>query len=61
VLHRARGAAVRDDALDLRAGELTLVVPLVLALLALSAWPAAVSERSFPGDAPAKVISEASR
>ena len=61
VLHRARGAAVRDDALDLRAGELTLVVPLVLALLALSAWPAAISERSFPGDAPAKVISEASR
>jgi hypothetical protein len=28
--------------------ELCLVVPLVAALLFLSAWPAVVSERSFP-------------
>ncbi len=61
VLHGARGVAVREEALDLRAAELALVVPLVLALLALSAWPAAISERSFPGDAPATAISEASR
>ena len=48
VLHRARGPRVRDDAPDLRPGELTLLVPLVAALLLLSAWPAAVSEHSFP-------------
>lgn len=59
VLHRARGAAVRDEALDLRPGEVALVLPLVLALLVLSAWPAAVSDRSFPDRGPARVISEA--
>jgi NADH-quinone oxidoreductase subunit M len=48
VLHRARGPQVRDDAPDLRPGELSLLVPLVAALLFLSAWPAAVSEHSFP-------------
>jgi len=48
VLHRSRGTAVREEALDLRPFELALVVPLVAALLFLSAWPAAVSERSFP-------------
>ncbi len=47
VLHRAPGADVRDDAPDLRALELLLVVPLVAALLFLSAWPAAISEHSF--------------
>ncbi|HUQ23564.1 MAG TPA: NADH-quinone oxidoreductase subunit M [Gaiellaceae bacterium] len=49
VLHRAPGADVREDARDLRPFELALVVPLVAALLFLSAWPASVSERSFPG------------
>jgi NADH-quinone oxidoreductase subunit M len=49
ILHERRGVAVPADAHDLRASELALVVPLVAALLALSAWPAAVSERSFPG------------
>ena len=29
VLHEARGSTVRDEALDLRPGELALVVPLV--------------------------------
>ena len=48
VLHRARGLQVRDEAPDLRPGELSLLVPLVAALLVLSAWPAAVSEHSFP-------------
>ncbi|RDI74171.1 proton-translocating NADH-quinone oxidoreductase, chain M [Gaiella occulta] len=59
VLHRASGAAIRAEALDLRPGEVALVLPLVLALLALSAWPAAVSDRSFPDRGPAGVISEA--
>ena len=40
VLHRERGAAVRKESLDLRLGELALLVPLVAILLALSAWPA---------------------
>jgi NADH-quinone oxidoreductase subunit M len=53
VLHRARGAEVGDDATDLRPFELSLVVPLVAALLVLSAWPAAVSERALPKTATA--------
>jgi NADH-quinone oxidoreductase subunit M len=48
VLHQARGVDVRDDAPDLRPFELSLVVPLVALLLFLSAWPALISERSFP-------------
>jgi NADH-quinone oxidoreductase subunit M len=48
VLHQARGPDVRDEASDLRPLELALVVPLVAALLFFSAWPAAISERSFP-------------
>jgi hypothetical protein len=48
VLHQEVGSAVPDAALDLRPGELAIVVPLVACLLALSAWPAAVSEHSFP-------------
>jgi NADH-quinone oxidoreductase subunit M len=48
VLHRDAGSAVSDAALDLRPGELAIVVPLVACLLALSVWPAAVSEHSFP-------------
>ncbi len=49
VLHRDRGEAVREESLDLRLGELALVVPLVAILLALSVWPAAISERVVPG------------
>jgi NADH-quinone oxidoreductase subunit M len=59
ILHERRGAAVPADARDLRAPELALVVPLVAALLALSAWPAAISERSFPADSAAE-LTEAS-
>ena len=40
VLHVRPGRAVRDEALDLRPGELALVLPLVACLLVLSAWPA---------------------
>jgi NADH-quinone oxidoreductase subunit M len=47
VLHVRPGAAVRDEALDLRPGELALILPLVACLVVLSAWPALVSESSF--------------
>jgi NADH-quinone oxidoreductase subunit M len=43
VLHKDPGPAVTDAALDLRPAELGIVVPLVACLLALSAWPAAIS------------------
>jgi NADH-quinone oxidoreductase subunit M len=48
VLHKSPGRAVTDAALDLRPAELGIIVPLVLCLLVLSAWPAAITERSFP-------------
>jgi NADH-quinone oxidoreductase subunit M len=47
VLHVRPGPAVREEALDLRPGELALILPLVACLLALSVWPALVSESSF--------------
>jgi NADH-quinone oxidoreductase subunit M len=50
VLHRDVGPAVSDAALDLRPAELGVVVPLVACLLALSAWPAAVTDHSFKGN-----------
>ena len=50
VLHRAVGPAVSDAALDLRPAELGVVVPLVACLLALSAWPAAITGHSFHND-----------
>lgn len=56
VLHEARGPAVADEAMDVRPGELALVVPLVACLLALSAWPAGISHHSFAGDAPSGVV-----
>jgi NADH-quinone oxidoreductase subunit M len=49
VLHREVGSAVSDAARDLVPGELAVLLPLVGCLIALSAWPAAVSEHSFPG------------
>jgi NADH-quinone oxidoreductase subunit M len=48
VLHRARGFDVPEDAPDLRPAELMVLVPLVVLILFLSAWPASVSERSLP-------------
>jgi NADH-quinone oxidoreductase subunit M len=50
ILHRDIGAAVSDAALDLRPAELGVVVPLVACLLALSAWPAAITQHSFRED-----------
>jgi NADH-quinone oxidoreductase subunit M len=59
ILHRSRGTAVREESLDLRPVELALVVPLVAILLALSVWPAAISQHSFPNDQPAVAVTEA--
>jgi NADH-quinone oxidoreductase subunit M len=50
ILHRKVGPAVSDAALDLRPAEIGVVVPLVACLLALSAWPAAITGHSFRGD-----------
>ena len=47
ILHVKPGRAVREEALDLRLGELALVLPLLLILLGLSIWPALVSESAF--------------
>jgi NADH-quinone oxidoreductase subunit M len=47
VLHESPGPAVTEDALDLRPAELGILVPLVACLLALSVWPAAITDRSF--------------
>jgi NADH-quinone oxidoreductase subunit M len=58
VLHEGRGTAVTDAALDLRPAELGILVPLLGCVLALSAWPAAISERAFPNDAPAEWVQE---
>jgi len=44
VLHQDAGPAVPDEALDLRPAELAVIVPLVGCLLALSVWPAAITE-----------------
>jgi len=46
VLHQGVGPAVSDKALDLRLGELAILVPLVLCLIGLSAWPNLVSGRA---------------
>ncbi len=51
VLHERVGPAVSDAALDLRAGELAVLAPLVALLVGLSAWPNAISGHSF-GSAP---------
>jgi NADH-quinone oxidoreductase subunit M len=56
VLHEARGSTVSDAALDLRPGELSLIVPLVGVLLALSLWPAGISHHSFVGPSPAATV-----
>jgi NADH-quinone oxidoreductase subunit M len=47
VLHRSPGPAISGAALDLRPAELGILVPLLACLLVLSAWPAAITERSF--------------
>jgi NADH-quinone oxidoreductase subunit M len=49
VLHQDVGPAVPDAALDLRVGELAVVVPLLLCLVGLSAWPNLIAHRAFGG------------
>jgi NADH-quinone oxidoreductase subunit M len=44
VLHQQVGTSVPDEALDLRPGEVAVIVPLVASLLALSVWPAAITD-----------------
>jgi NADH-quinone oxidoreductase subunit M len=56
VLHEARGPVVADEAMDLRPGELALVVPLVALLVALSFWPAGISHHAFAGDNPTGAV-----
>jgi NADH-quinone oxidoreductase subunit M len=56
VLHVAPGPSISEAALDLRPGELGILVPLVGCLLVLSAWPAAITDRSF-GIAPSSAVS----
>jgi NADH-quinone oxidoreductase subunit M len=60
VLHQGHEAAAGERSPDLRPAELALVVPLVALLLFLSAWPASVSERSFPTGGGSVVQAEAS-
>jgi NADH-quinone oxidoreductase subunit M len=48
VLHDRRGAAVEEGVLDLRPAEIAILAPLVALLLALSAWPAAISANALP-------------
>jgi len=58
VLHQDVGSAVPESALDLRLGELAVVVPLVACLLALSAYPNLVSGHSFPADSTIQVTAK---
>jgi NADH-quinone oxidoreductase subunit M len=58
VLHQDVGPAVPEAALDLRLGELAVVVPLVLCLLGLSAWPNLISQRAFAGNQATSAIIE---
>jgi NADH-quinone oxidoreductase subunit M len=56
ILHVKPGRAVRDEALDLRLGELALVLPLLLVLVGLSVWPALVSQSAFAASTIAEFI-----
>jgi NADH-quinone oxidoreductase subunit M len=47
VLHEDVGSAVPAEALDLRPAEVGVIAPLVVVLLVLSFWPAAITERVF--------------
>jgi NADH-quinone oxidoreductase subunit M len=56
VLHERPGGSVSEEALDLRPGEIGVLVPLVACLLALSAWPAGITDRSFPDVGAARAV-----
>jgi NADH-quinone oxidoreductase subunit M len=55
VLHEEPGEAVSEVALDLRPAEVGIVGALAVALVALSFWPAAITDRVFGGD-PARAV-----
>ena len=55
VLHRDPGPAVDEEARDLRAAEVGVVLPLVAVLLVLSFWPAGITDHSF-GGSPADAV-----
>jgi NADH-quinone oxidoreductase subunit M len=57
VLHVSPGPSVSEAALDLRPAELGILVPMVACLLVLSAWPAAITDRSF-GRSPSAAVSQ---
>ena len=56
ILHDRRESGPDDTSTDLVGGELALLLPLVAILAVLSAWPALVTERSFPLDQPTSFI-----
>jgi NADH-quinone oxidoreductase subunit M len=56
VLHEREGSSVTEEALDLRPAELGVLAPLVACLLALSAWPAGITDRSFPEEGAARAV-----
>jgi NADH-quinone oxidoreductase subunit M len=56
VLHEREGSSVSDAALDLRPAEVGVLVPLVACLLVLSAWPAGITDNSFPGHEAAESV-----
>jgi NADH-quinone oxidoreductase subunit M len=58
VLHKDPGSAVTDAALDLRPAEISVIVPLVAVLLALSFWPAAITDHAFGGKPEGTVSSQ---
>lgn len=57
VLHKDVGPAVPTSARDLRPAEVVVIFPLVAVLLALSFWPAAITDHSF-GDSPEQAVTE---
>jgi NADH-quinone oxidoreductase subunit M len=59
VLHQSPGPSVTEAALDLRPAELGIVVPLVAILLVLSAWPAAITDRSFASSQAVSTVRQA--
>ncbi|MBD0317208.1 MAG: NADH-quinone oxidoreductase subunit M [Thermoleophilia bacterium] len=52
VLHEGIGTAVHPQALDLRPAEVAIVGALVVALVALSFWPAGITDHVFAGELP---------
>jgi NADH-quinone oxidoreductase subunit M len=58
VLHDRRATAVDESVLDLRPAELAIVVPLLALLMALSAWPAAISDHMVENSGDIPVLAE---